>query len=130
VQPGALALRFDGPLVFFNAPHFKHEVLTTVGHAEGIRWLVLDMLPVSRLDITGLTVLFELNRSLRALGIQLVLAGRIDNLAQQMQRRGISFESEQIMVCPTLNTAIREYRLTQIAHEVHETPAASKDEPA
>jgi high affinity sulfate transporter 1 len=118
VQPGVLVLRFDGPLVFFNAPHFKQQVLSTVSHAEGIHWLMLDMLPVTRIDITGLTVLFELNRSLRALGIQLALAGRIENLSEQMQRRGISFESEQITVYPTLNTAVREYRLTQIAQDV------------
>ncbi len=108
--PGVLALRFDGPLVFFNAPHFKHQVLTILGRADDVRWVVLDMLPVSRIDITGLTVLFELSRNLQARGMQLVLAGRVDNLSAQMQRRGISFESEHIRVCPTLNTALREYK--------------------
>ncbi len=118
MQPGLIALRFDAPLVFFNAPHFKQQVQTYVSHVDGLRWVVLDMLPISRIDVTGLTILFELGRNLRSQGIQLVLAGRIEELTALTRRRSVTFERERIDLFPTLNTAVRDFKLHEAARGI------------
>src|SRR4029077_3531913 len=53
--PGLMLLRFNSPVVFFNAPYFKREIMAAA-HAAGpsLRWLVLDMLPITMIDATGL----------------------------------------------------------------------------
>lgn len=123
VQPGVLLLRFDGPLVFFNAPHFKQEVLATVAHAPNVSWVVLDMLPVSKLDVTGITTLFELGNALHARGVRLTLAGRREELLAQAERRGIELaDAERGRIFPTLKSALRAYRMLQAAPAVEAAP--------
>jgi len=125
VQPGVLLLRFDGPLVFFNAPHFKQEVLATVAHAPNVSWVVLDMLPVSKLDVTGITTLFELGTTLHARGVRLTLAGRREELLAQAERRGIELaDAERGRIFPTLKSALRAYRILNPAPAVDAAPEA------
>ena len=53
--PGLLLVRFNGPIVFFNASFFKSSILQAVEAAgPGLKWLVIDMIPVTIVDMTGL----------------------------------------------------------------------------
>lgn len=58
--------RFEGPLVFFNADHFKARVKLVISNQQSRpRWLVISMESVSQLDATGLKALEELCLELR-----------------------------------------------------------------
>jgi MFS superfamily sulfate permease-like transporter len=60
-EPGLVLFRFNAPLVFFNAPHFKHQALAAI-HAAGpdLKWFVLDAMPITSLDYTGYAELQDL----------------------------------------------------------------------
>ena len=54
-ESGVVLFRFNGPLVFFNAPYFKRQVLKAADEAgPNLKWFVVDMLPVTMIDATGL----------------------------------------------------------------------------
>ena len=77
VIPGLVMFRFNGPLVFFNAGYFKREALAAANrHGDGLRWFVLDMIPLTQLDITGIDALTELRADLAARGVEIVACGR------------------------------------------------------
>jgi MFS superfamily sulfate permease-like transporter len=75
--PGLLLLRFNAPIVFFNSPYFKREVMAAAeGAGPSLKWLVLDMLPITMIDTTGLYTAEEVADSLREQGVVLAGAGR------------------------------------------------------
>jgi MFS superfamily sulfate permease-like transporter len=50
-----MLFRFNAPIVFLNAPYFKREVLAAARAAgPSLKWLVIDMLPITMIDATGL----------------------------------------------------------------------------
>ena len=59
--PGMVLFRFNAPLVFFNADHFKQCALAAVrASGDDLRWFVIDAIPISDVDINGLAVLKDL----------------------------------------------------------------------
>ncbi len=77
--PGCAVFRFDGPIVFFSAPHFKREALAAAGRAgAALRWFVLDMEPVNLVDATGVLAIRDVRDALDARGVGVGLAGRQD----------------------------------------------------
>ena len=61
--PGVLLFRFNAPITFFNEPYFKRELSRAVDEAgPNLRHVVLDLLPVTNIDATGLLALTELAR--------------------------------------------------------------------
>jgi len=75
--PGLILFRFNSPIVFFNAPYFKREVLAAAQAAgPSLRWLVLDMLPITMIDATGLYMADEVADTLKERGVVLAAAGR------------------------------------------------------
>jgi MFS superfamily sulfate permease-like transporter len=56
--PGLVLYRFDAPLTFFNSDYFRTRALAEADAAgPGLRWFVIDTIPISQIDITGLYVL-------------------------------------------------------------------------
>lgn len=92
--PGLLLLRFNGPLAFFNAPHFRERVLAAAAAAgPGLRAVVLDTTGLStREDATSLFVLLDLRDELRARGVELVLAGKRHLIEEWRRARGFADE--------------------------------------
>lgn len=112
--PGLMLFRFNAPIVFFNAPHFRREVLAAVNQADcEIKWFVLDMIPVTMVDATGYYTLNDLAETLRGRGIELVLAGRVTEIRRWAQERGfqIDDDKQRVRSFPTLRQAVRAYRL-------------------
>ena len=103
--PGLVLLRFNAPVVFFNAPHFKRAAEEAAG--PGTRWLVVDMLPVTMVDATGLLTAHELIGALRARGVTLALAGRTTQWQHWARARGLS--PSGVLTFPTLEEAVRAY---------------------
>src|SRR5215467_13190065 len=75
--PGLMLLRFNAPIVFFNAPFFKRGVIAaTEAAGPSLKWTVLDMLPITLVDATGLYTVEEIADTLRERGVLLAAAGR------------------------------------------------------
>ena len=105
--PGLLLFRFNAPITFFNAPYFKREVLRAVDEAgSGLHHVVIDLLPVTSIDATGLMTIAELATALNARGIGLNAAGRLTEWNIWAAERG--FGGYGIGAFPTLRQAVRE----------------------
>ena len=105
--PGLLLLRFNGPIVFFNASFFKSSILEAVAAAgPGLKWLVIDMIPVTIIDMTGLHTARDLIGTLHERGIVVVAAGRATDWRQWSETRGLTFLHRSF---PGLAAAIQAY---------------------
>jgi len=90
VTPGLVLFRFNGPVVFFNADHFKREVLAAAGRsADPLRWFAIDMIPITQVDVTGIDAIVALDAELARRGILLVFAGRRAETTQYFESRGL-----------------------------------------
>lgn len=104
---GLLLFRFNAPITFFNAPYFKRELMRAVDEAEpGLRHVVIDLLPVSDIDATGLLTVVEVISQLEARGISFSAAGRATEWRLWAERKG--FDDQRIRYFPTLRQAVRD----------------------
>jgi MFS superfamily sulfate permease-like transporter len=110
-EPGLVMFRFNGPLVFFNAGYFKREALAAANRqGDQLRWFVLDMLPLTQIDLTGLDALIELQAELAARGVELVAAGRRSELQQSRMQL-----PAPLQLFPTMRKALQAYRGLYVA---------------
>jgi high affinity sulfate transporter 1 len=102
--PGMLLFRFNGPVVFFNAPFFKRSVLDAVDAAgPELKWFVLDMIPVNMVDLTGLNVASDIIHTLRSRGVTFVAAGRHTEWRNWAERRSMRLHYRSF---PTIESAV------------------------
>ena len=105
--PGFLLFRFNGPIVFFNAPHFKRSLLAAFEAAgPGVRWVVIDMVPIPLVDATGFFVFEETDRFLRERGAMIVGAGRMSEWLEWHSKRGFTYHVEEDRLFPDLETSV------------------------
>jgi len=117
--PGLVLFRFNGPVVFFSANYFKRTALAAVErHEPDVRWLIVDMLPLTSFDITGLQLVRDLYEELRHRGVELVAAGRLGESIEAQTRMGIA-EGKRLPIrhYSTMRKAVQAFR--------KEYPAAS-----
>jgi len=109
--PGMVLFRFNAPLVFFNADHFKQCALSAA-QASGtdLRWFVIDAIPISDIDINGLVVLKDLQQKLASRHIQLVWAGRQSELLMCLERMGEPTAAVSDLIYPTLRQAVNAFK--------------------
>jgi high affinity sulfate transporter 1 len=113
---GLLLLRFCGPLVFFNANHFRSEVQHAIARqTTPVERVVLDLIPMTSLDITGIDTLERLDRELAAQNITLTLAGRQIEFERWLKATGHPDESLRQRVYPTMRQAIHQWNGRQAA---------------
>jgi MFS superfamily sulfate permease-like transporter len=109
--PGLVLLRFNAPIIFFNAPYFKREVIASADAAgPGLKWLVIDMLPITMLDATGIYTIEDLASTLAARGITLVAAGRYEEWHRWAEKRHLQLDAAGVRFFPTLRSAVKAYR--------------------
>jgi high affinity sulfate transporter 1 len=110
--PGLVLFRFNGPVVFFSAPYFKRSALAAIEKAgPGVRWFVVDMLPLTSFDITGIHAARDLFEELKLRGIELVAAGRLGEMIELQTRKGINDTSRlPIRRYSTLRKAVQAFR--------------------
>jgi high affinity sulfate transporter 1 len=114
--PGLMLLRFNAPLVFFNAPYFKREVIAAVDAAGPLlKWLVLDMLPITMIDATGLYTADEVASTLQDRGVVLVAAGRQTEWHLWAEGRHLPRGGPNIHIYPTLRRAVAAYERGAVA---------------
>jgi high affinity sulfate transporter 1 len=107
--PGLLFFRFNAPIIFFNAPHFKREALAAAEAAgPRLKWFVIDMIPITMIDATGLYAADEVISTLAEQGVVFVAAGRQTEWEEWGKRRpGVGTSAMRRF--PTLNAALKAY---------------------
>ena len=104
-KQGLLLFRFNAPIVFFNTPYFRRELLAALDEAgPGVHDIVLDLIPVHEIDATGLLCLVDMRRTLAERGITLNAAGRATEWRNWAARRGL--EPVRVRIFPTMESAI------------------------
>ena len=115
--PGLLLFRFNAPIVFFNAPHLKRQLIAAVNAAgPGLKWVVLDLLPVTMIDATGLYTTYEIAEELRNRGVVLAAAGRQTEWHDWTEARRTLPRTAQLF--PTLRAALEGYLTWQEAKDI------------
>ena len=105
-----MLFRFNAPLVFFNADHFKQCALkATKASGDDLRWFVIDTIPISEIDINGVVVLKELKQRLASQNIELDLAGRHSEYVTRMRHMGEPTENVSKLTYPTLRQAMNAF---------------------
>ena len=108
--PGLVLFRFNAPLVFFNADHFKQCALKAAkASGDDLRWFVIDTIPISEIDINGVVVLKDLKQRLASQNVQLVLAGRQSEFVTRMRQMGEPTENVSELTYPTLRQAVNAF---------------------
>jgi high affinity sulfate transporter 1 len=108
IVPGLVLFRFNAPIVFFNAAYFKKQALAAVASAgPGLKWFVMDMIPVTMIDLTGLYAARDVIETLRAQGVVFSTAGRQTEWAHWADRHKIKMTTRAF---PTLRAALKAYR--------------------
>ena len=109
--PGMVLFRFNAPLVFFNADHFKQCALAAVrASGDDLRWFVIDAIPISDVDINGLAVLKDLQQKLASRNVKLVWAGRQSEFLSCLRGMGEPTERVSELTYPTLRQAVHAFR--------------------
>jgi high affinity sulfate transporter 1 len=122
--PGLVLYRFNGPLTFFNADYFKTRALAAADAAgPGIRWFVIDSIPISQIDITGLYAFRDLRETFNSRGISLLLAGRRTEFLNWLREADLYRPEHETSIYPTLRQALKAYQ-----REMHQSgPLADND---
>lgn len=121
---GLLLFRFNGAIIFFSAAYFKREVRKAVAESEGLRWFVLDLVPVNMVDATGVYTIMELFDDLRARGIATCAVGRETEWADWAAARGFEARLSQTRFFPTLWHAASAFQAEAGAGPRPDEPAA------
>lgn len=109
--PGLLLFRFNAPIVFFNAPYFKREVLAAAEVAGSqLKWFVIDMIPITMIDATGLYAAAEVVTTLAERGIVFAAAGRQTEWKDWAVRNPQLLDTCEIRRFPTLRAALKAFR--------------------
>jgi high affinity sulfate transporter 1 len=108
--PGLVILRFDAPLFFANADHFRRRVREVVDGAaaadEPVEWLLVAAEPITDIDTTGAEVLAEVIDELDEGGIELAFAELKGPVADRLDRYGLLDRIGADRRYPTLGRAI------------------------
>jgi high affinity sulfate transporter 1 len=109
--PGLVLYRFDGPLTFFNSDYFRTRALAVADAAgPGLQQFVIDAIPISKIDLTGLYALRDLREKLNARGTTLILAGRKTELLIWFRQAGLYRPEHENWIFPTLRQALKAYQ--------------------
>ena len=109
--PGLALYRFNSPLTFFNSDYFRQRALAVADAAgPGLQWFVIDAIPLSQIDITGLYALRDLRERLEARGTTLILAGRKTQLLIWLREAGLYRPEHEHWIFPTLRQALKAFQ--------------------
>lgn len=109
--PGLVVFRFDAPLFFANADHFRRRVRTVLDTSgPDVRWLLVAAEPITDIDTSGAEALTELLDDFDARGVQLAFAELKGPVKDRLRSYGLLDRIGGAHVFPTLGTAIDAYR--------------------
>ena len=108
--PGLMLFRWDAPLFFANAELFHQCLLEEIAHSpQPLKRIIVTAEPVTSIDVTSADMLNELERSLRASGIELRFAEMKDPVKDKLKRFELfeRFGAENFY--PTIGAAVDAY---------------------
>jgi len=109
--PGLVIYRYDAPLCFANAEHFRSRALAAIAaETSPVQWFVLNAEAIVEIDITAADVLLELQQTLTAQGIVVGFARVKQDLYRQLQRAGVVDAVGADRFFPTLPTAVAAFQ--------------------
>ncbi|KAL4440432.1 hypothetical protein ABPG75_003433 [Micractinium tetrahymenae] len=88
-EPGMLLLRIDAPIYFANVQPIKERLRRLVRGAQEqgeLRWVVLNLSPVTDIDVAGVHFLESLLEELQASGVRLALANPHQQVVTLLRR--------------------------------------------
>lgn len=110
VVPGLVLFRWDAPLFFANAELFKERALDAVAASPTpVRWLVVGAEPVTNVDITAADMLEELDKHLKASGVDLGFAELKDPVKDTLKRFGLFTAFGEHRFFATVGQAVSAY---------------------
>jgi MFS superfamily sulfate permease-like transporter len=105
--PGVVIFRFDAPLFFANADHFRRRVRDAIDSAEGpVEWLIVAAEPVTDIDTTGAEAMTGVLDDLDREGIAVAVAELKGPVADRLKRYGLYDRIGEPQFYPTLGRAI------------------------
>jgi len=108
--PGLVLFRWDAPLFFANAELFQERVLEAVAQSpEPAKRVVVAAEPVTSVDVTSADMLVELQRVLRAAGVELHFAEMKDPVKDKLRRFELFDMFGAQSFHPTLGAAVGDY---------------------
>jgi high affinity sulfate transporter 1 len=111
---GVVMYRFGSPITFFNSAYFKQRALAAAdGAGPGLGWFIIDAIPITSIDVTGLDALSDLRRELKQRGTTLVVAGRKTEFSSWLNEIGMSRPEDDQVMFPTLHRAFRAFHESQ-----------------
>ncbi|TVQ09847.1 MAG: solute carrier 26 family protein [Balneolaceae bacterium] len=91
VEKDILIYRFDSSLFFANVEHFRETVQERIAsHGDDLKVVILDASAISSVDSTGIHMLQEFIKDLRARGIDLYIASAIGPVRDRLKTCGIT----------------------------------------
>lgn len=114
--------RFDAPLFFVNAEHFRARVRELARSSGGeLRWVVLVADTWGYVDATSIAALRQIRRDLAALGVGVAVARPKQRLREILADTGVAEEIGQDRIFPTVRAAVE--ALTDAAPPAADAPA-------
>jgi high affinity sulfate transporter 1 len=108
--PGLIIYRFDSPLFFANADHFRDHIRELVAYADPpVRWVVVAAEPITDIDTTAAEMLITLDEELSAAGVQLAFAELKGHVRDRLRAYGLADRFTDDRFFPTLGTTVRTY---------------------
>jgi len=108
--PGLVLFRWDAPLFFANAELFQERVLEAVAQSPApAKRAVVAAEPVTSVDVTSADMLVELQRVLRAAGVELHFAEMKDPVKDKLRRFELFDMFGAQSFHPTLGAAVSDY---------------------
>lgn len=107
--PGLVIIRFDAPLFFANAEHFRRRLLAAVHADPDIRRVVVAAEPITDVDMTAAETLERLIDELGERGVQLAFAEMKGPVKDRLHAYGLYERIGDAHFHPTLGKAVSRY---------------------
>jgi MFS superfamily sulfate permease-like transporter len=105
--PGLLLFRWDAPLFFANAELFSSRLLEAVATSPTpVQRVVVTAEPVTSVDVTAADMLAEVDKGLRAAGIELCFAEMKDPVKDKLKRFELFERLGEAVFFPTIAEAV------------------------
>ena len=115
--PGLVLYRYDAPLFFANAEHFKNRALrATASETIPVEWFVVNTEAIIEIDITAADILEELRQELAKKGIIFGLAKVKQELYAQLRKSGLVDRIGTDHIYLTIHEAIAAFKARNDLH--------------
>src|SRR5688572_14009247 len=109
--PGALLVRVEGPILYFNAEGLREAVEAALGKAsEPVRFVAWDLSNSANVDMAGAEMLSELYDALAARGIHLTLVEARSNVRDMLRAEGLEQKLGHISHRASLAEVVEEFQ--------------------